>query len=172
VAFDLHHVLMRPNYRKMAQVVLTHPEKTKLLRLLSSPSRLKVFVKGITSTVPEKKVADLAARLQDDDGAAARVVEESLGPAVARICNAQECVTGLSSSSLFLSERTSAFALESFESALADLRTLFLSLSRSLSSLHSPSSLCLLSFFLYLFIYISLSLSFSLSVYPSIFLYI
>ena len=89
IAFDLHGVLSRPDMKKMAKVIRTHPEKRKLLKALRATGFMKELVvarlAGLDATVPEKKMKDLTYLCKRKDEKRYTI----LNPLVAQLCDAQ-----------------------------------------------------------------------------------
>ena len=87
VVFDLHHVLMRPEYKKMARMILKHPNKKQLFKVVSSPKLLRKFVNKIGSETPEKTMKDLEKEFDADHEDR---ISGTLSPLISDICNAQK----------------------------------------------------------------------------------
>ena len=88
VVFDLHHVLMRPEYKQMAKLIFRHPKKKQLLKVVSSPSLVRRFAKKIGSETPEKTMKDLENHFSETKHGI--VVRDTLSPLIQEICNAQK----------------------------------------------------------------------------------
>ena len=88
VVFDLHHVLMRPQYGDMVRKFFNHPKKTALFKLATSPTVLRKFVNRIGKEVPEKSMRDLELELNGSPHN--ENLRTYLSPLVVDICNCQK----------------------------------------------------------------------------------
>ena len=89
VVFDLHHVLMRPEYKSMAKSIIRHPNKKRLLQVVASPALLRKFVNKIGSETPEKSLKDLEEEFGETPSIATGV-RDTLSPLIVDICNSQK----------------------------------------------------------------------------------
>ena len=88
LVFDLHHVLMRPSYRNMAKSILRHPNKSDLLKVVSSRSVFLPMVSRLGKETPEKTMKELEESLKHHKHS--QRVESSLSPLIVDICNSQD----------------------------------------------------------------------------------
>lgn len=88
VVFDLHHVLMRPQYKKMAKRVLNHPNKRELVSVVSSPRVLRSFVNRIGNETPEKSMKDMEEQFKETKYS--NGLRNSFSPLIVDICNCQK----------------------------------------------------------------------------------
>ena len=87
LVFDLHHVLMRPNYSQIARSFVRHPNKSELLKIVASPRVFRPFLNRIGKETPEKTMKDLAKEYESTKHHVR--IQNSLSPLVVDICNSQ-----------------------------------------------------------------------------------
>jgi len=87
LVFDLHHVLMRPNYSQIARSFVRHPNKSELLKIVASPRVFRPFLNRIGKETPEKTMKDLEKEYESTKHHIR--IQQSLSPLVVDICNSQ-----------------------------------------------------------------------------------
>lgn len=91
IAFDLHHVLARPNKKMMAKLIWNHPEKKALMKALQASGFAKQIIwaraTGKDDSVPEKKMKELTHHCPSNKDFERYSI---LNPLVSELCNCQD----------------------------------------------------------------------------------